>query len=117
MTEPAHYNHGPSSAARWLLCTDSPYAQEGYPDETTDAADEGTAAHWLLEQCLLAGWTAEEGALKFDGIVPAGEGTGTVKEWPITGEMIEAVQLHIDTVKPDAVKKGTRLFVEERVRL
>lgn len=119
MTEPAHYSFGPSGAHRWLICSDSPFAQEGYPDETTDAADEGTAAHWLLEQCLLAGEDAETYvADNLPGyVIPAGEEAGTIKEWPITDEMIEAVQLHIDTVKPDIEKRGTRLFVEERVRL
>lgn len=118
MTEPAHYSHGPSGASRWLICTDSPFAQAGYPDETTDAADEGTAAHWLLEQCLNAGQNADTYVDCSDiKSVPAGEETGCVKYWPITGEMIEAVQLHIDTVLPDAKKKGTRMFVEERVRL
>lgn len=125
MTEPAHYSHGPSGAARWLICTDSPFAQEGYPDDTTDAADEGTAAHWLLEQCLNAGQDCQvyvdDHQLE---VIPAGTGAdpenddpGTLKDWPITGEMIESVQLHIDTVMPDAKKKGTRMFVEERVRL
>lgn len=125
MTEPAHYSRGPSGGQRWLICTDSPNAEAGYPDSTSDPADEGTAAHWLLEQCLTAGqdcqdWVdASTALLGPDGgnAVPAGDETGTVKDWPITGEMIEAVQLHIDTVKPDIEKKGTRAFFEERVRL
>lgn len=122
MNEPAHYPRGPSSANQWLICTDSPEAQEGYPDETSDAADEGTAAHWLLEQCLNADqnpaeWLDSGHASSYGHVVPAGEETGCIKDWPITGEMIEGVQLHIDTVRPDADKKGTRLFVEERVRV
>lgn len=125
MTEPAHYSRGPSGGQRWLICTDSPNAEEGYPDSTSDAADEGTAAHWLLEQCLKAGLDAQDWVEQTtdpigpDGAktVPAGEQTGTVNPWPITGEMIESVQLHIDTVKPDIEKKGTRVFVEERVRI
>ncbi len=125
MTEPAHYPRGPSGAHRWLLCTDSPAAEEGYPDSTSDAADEGTAAHWLLEQCLNAGLDAQDWVeqttdpIGTDGakVVPAGKETGAVKPWPITGEMIESVQIHIDTFKPDLEKKGTRAFFEERVRI
>lgn len=117
--EVKHYPHGPSGAHRWLICTDAPNAEAGYPNETTDAADEGTAAHWLLEQCLGFGWTAEEAALKFDGVVPASKETGTLKEWPITGEMIEAVQTHLDEVARWAgfpkLKRGARLWAEERV--
>lgn len=124
MTEPAHLKRGPSGAHQWLICTDSPEAQEPYPDETTDAADEGTAAHWLLEQCLGLGMSAEEAQLKFDGVVPRGAGAnpdhgypGTLKEWPITGEMVEAVQTHIDTVNKHATKRGTKTFIEERVHV
>lgn len=132
MDEPKHFRHGPSSAHRWLICSDAPNAEAPYPDDTTDAADEGTAAHWLLEQCLKAGQDCQDfvkclpgpgicvGAGKSEdgtAYISAGEETGCLKNWPITGEMIEGVQLAIDTVKDDLNKKGTRAFFEERVRL
>lgn len=126
--EPAHYPHGPSSAHRWLNCLGSIEAEKDYPDDTTDAADEGTAAHWLLEQCLLT-WKAAPEEWELDTlardlaansahpVVLAGDSTGCLKDWPITGEMIEGVQLAIDTVKDDLRKKGTQLWIESRVRL
>lgn len=127
MTEPAHYPHGPSSAHRWLNCPGSINAEAPYPDETTDPADEGTAAHWLLEQCLLAGvdaetyiYSGEDNGIIWAGdnaMVPAGEETGCIKNWPITGEMVESVQLAITEVHAHAKKKGTKLWVEDRVRL
>ena len=118
MTEPAHYKRGPSSAGQWLICTDSPEAQEGYPDKSGPAADEGTAAHWLLEQCLLSRSDAQAYVDSMDeAVIEAGEATGCEKDWPISGEMIEAIQMALDTVMPDIKKKGTRLFVEERVYL
>lgn len=117
MTEPAHLKRGPSGAHRWLICSDSPEAEEGYPDETTDAADEGTAAHWLLEQCLTKNVPAGEYAnVALAGYIEAEE-AGTLKDWPITGEMVEAVQTHIDAVNKHAQKRGTKLFVEERVHV
>jgi hypothetical protein len=122
MTEPAHYKRGPSGGHRWLICTDSPEAEAPFPDETSDAADEGTAAHWLLEQCLKSGNDAQVFAdnLLASGqtptaFVPAGEETGCEQAWPITGEMVESVQLAIDEVNKQAKKRGTKLFVEERV--
>lgn len=131
MTEPAHLKRGPSGASRWLICTDSPEAEEGYPDETSDAADEGTAAHWLLEQCLLAGQNCQEwvdDAVHKDNTptvqagslgptILGGEESGCLKDWPITGEMIEAVQTHITAVEKHSTKRGTKTFVEERVHV
>lgn len=123
MTEPAHYPHGPSGAHRWLICTDSPHAEAGYANETTDASDEGTAAHWLLEQCLKDGLPAQEWVDQRcpDKIIPADEFTGCEKDWPVTGEMIEAVQTHLDEVARWAgfpkLKRGARLWAEERVHV
>lgn len=56
MTEPAHSKLlAPSSSHRWMHCTASPHAAQHYKDEPGEAAMEGTAAHWLLEQCLVDG--------------------------------------------------------------
>ena len=115
--EPAHFPHGPSAAHRWMRCPGSIAAEAAYPDVTTEPADEGTAAHWLLEQCLLDGNSAADEAIVHDHIVPAGEETGCERDWPITGEMKEAVQLAIEHIQGFAKKKGTKLWVEDRVRL
>jgi hypothetical protein len=39
----------PSSAKRWLTCTPSARLEQGFEDTTSDAAEEGTAAHLLAE--------------------------------------------------------------------
>ena len=41
-----------SSAHRWLHCTPAPRLEEQYPDSSSDAAAEGTAAHELAEHKL-----------------------------------------------------------------
>lgn len=132
MTEevvPAHYKWGPSGAHRWLICTDAPNAEAPYPDEVTEPSDEGTAAHWLLEQCLKAGqdcqeWLDSSYLALYGPIIPAGTGAdpekddpGTVWDWPITGEMIESVQLAIDEVNKQAKKRGTKLLVEVKAKV
>ena len=48
----------PSSAHRWMHCTASPGAVQKYKDESGEAAMEGTAAHFLLEECLTKGTNA-----------------------------------------------------------
>ncbi len=48
-----HARLSPSSASRWLRCPGSVNFIDGLPDESGDAADEGTVLHWIAEQCLL----------------------------------------------------------------
>ena len=43
-----HARLSPSSAHRWMNCPGSVRAEEGYPDETSQYAAEGTAAHHVL---------------------------------------------------------------------
>lgn len=126
LPESGHHPHGPSSAHRWLICTDSPFAEAEYPDETTDPADEGTAAHWFAESCLQSGNDAQvfrdngaDTGLVTRGseiIIPA-EVSGCEKDWPVTGEMVEAVQVYIDEINKHAKKRGTKTFIEEKVHL
>ncbi|MCO5285183.1 MAG: DUF2800 domain-containing protein [Chitinophagaceae bacterium] len=52
MTEKAHALLGPSGASRWLACTPSARLEEQFPDTTSEAAAEGTAAHALCELML-----------------------------------------------------------------
>jgi hypothetical protein len=47
-----HSKFSPSGSSQWLNCPGSVDAQLGYPNETSDAAEEGTLAHSLAELCL-----------------------------------------------------------------
>lgn len=49
----AHSEYGASSFEAARLCPGKPVLEEGRPDRSTSYADEGTAAHWVLEQSLL----------------------------------------------------------------
>ncbi|MGJ4169960.1 DUF2800 domain-containing protein [Corynebacterium macclintockiae] len=51
-TERAHALLSASGAHRWLHCTPSPHLEARYPDTSSDAADQGTAAHELAEYKL-----------------------------------------------------------------
>ena len=44
-----HSRLPPSSAHRWLVCTLSPQMEAPFPDTTSEAADQGTAAHSMAE--------------------------------------------------------------------
>jgi hypothetical protein len=50
-----HARLAPSASHRWINCTASVDAAARYADPPGEAAMEGTAAHWLLEQCLTTG--------------------------------------------------------------
>lgn len=49
----AHAEISPSSASRWMACPGSVAACRGLPDQSSEAAEEGTTAHWVGEQCLV----------------------------------------------------------------
>lgn len=51
-TQRAHALLSASSSHRWLHCTPSAQLEATYPDTTSDAAEEGTAAHELAEHKL-----------------------------------------------------------------
>lgn len=46
----------PSDAARWTRCAKALQFTRDYPNESTGAADEGTAAHTIREDCLRFGF-------------------------------------------------------------
>lgn len=108
-----HARLSPSAASRWATCTASVRAIEAArldgslgPDEPNDAADEGTAAHTIREECLTLGIDA------YDFIGTSVEVNG--KRWPVTRETAEALQPGIDWIRERAVD---RMVVERRVAL
>jgi len=111
----AHARLSPSASARWATCTASVKAIERAraagdigPDTSSEAADEGTAAHQIREECLSLGLDA------YDFI-----GTAVVVNghpWPVTREMAEALQPGIDWIR-ERVPAGALMMVETRVAL
>jgi len=51
----AHAKLGPSGADGWFTCAGKIAAEEGLPDDTSEAAAEGTFAHQISEECLAFG--------------------------------------------------------------
>ncbi len=47
-----HAKLSPSSADRWTTCTASIDAQEGIPNESSEASREGTVCHQIQAECL-----------------------------------------------------------------
>lgn len=47
-----HAKLSPSGAKRWMSCPGSLAMEQGIPDQGSEFADEGTAAHFLASECL-----------------------------------------------------------------
>lgn len=79
--------------SRWAACPGSVNLSRGLPNKTSQAAAEGTCAHDLADACL----TAKLDADIYFGAKRPTEGF----EFTVDEEMVEGVQLYLDTVRAD----------------
>ncbi|MCA8267428.1 DUF2800 domain-containing protein [Burkholderia vietnamiensis] len=120
----------PSSAYTWIECAASTAAQIGQPDESSEYADEGTAAHELAKWCLESVLDAES----FLGtVIPVGtvtrrdEESGEViteprRTFEVDEEMAAYVQLYVDGVRErvetlELAGAEVTLLVEQRLSI
>jgi len=82
-----HAKLSPSSSGRWMHCAGSIAVNSGPSRTTSFYAEEGTAAHHLLDTCL----TASVDPDRFLG-------TFIYKDFEVTDEMCEAVGLALDWI-------------------
>lgn len=99
-----HAKLSPSSSTRWLTCPGS----LGLPqveDTESEFAAEGTAAHELAERCLLTG-------------LPADNFLGEVmyKEYIVTQEMADNVQVYVDVCNQISAKVEGKMEVEKYLK-
>lgn len=114
----AHAKWSPSSAHRWMECDASMAEELAYVrvDSSSVYADEGTAAHTLLADCLLQ----KKNAADFLGreiIVDTLDENGYIihqRSFTVDEDMAENIQRVIDSVMV-RVEMGWTLLVEQRV--
>lgn len=95
-----------SAAERWATCPASVLLGADFPDTSSEAADEGTAAHMVAEMCLRNNDNAEA----YEGRrIEVGHRTFEVGQ-----EMIEAVNTYIRLIDTLQGSDGT-LLIEQRV--
>lgn len=99
----AGFRKRPSDAARWTRCAKALSFTKDYPNTSTGAADEGTAAHWVREQCLEFGFDA------YDFIGRSIRVNGVAYE--CDADMADALQPGIDEIR----EFEGRVFVEHWV--
>lgn len=128
----AHSKLGASSSKRWINCPGSVRECAPFPNISTVYADEGTAAHFLAEQCL----RNDEWAASYIGqdiCVPAesrdpffslpggadeAELFGDSRVFTVDEEMSEAVQVYLDTIREvKSSNPGAEIRVEHKFHL
>lgn len=132
----AHARRNASGAKRWMNCLGSIQLSEGRPNNSSEAARLGTAAHALGEACLLDGSDAWEwlgGTINLDEhenatayrpaspyapeagdktvIVPVHQSESTdlvpmAGFFPIDADMTDAVQVYLDTCREEVQRLG-----------
>lgn len=113
--ERAHALLSPSSAWTWISCKASTAAQLGQPDDSSEYADEGTAAHELAKWCLEDG---TDTAAFIGRIITVESG----REFEVDDEMAGFVQTYVDGVRErvEAYKLAgatVEMFVEQRLSI
>lgn len=93
MTTKTHSSIGASSMSRWAACPGSVALSDGMPNVSSRYAAEGTCAHDMADACLKQNANAD----RFLGTKHVVEGF----EFEVDDEMVDAVQLYLDTVRGD----------------
>lgn len=119
-----HYSRGASNSKRWMHCPGSIRESAGIPNKSSIYADEGTAAHFLAEQCLRQEKDAAEFLHKTIALSEGREAFFVeVDDWEnptfeVTEEMVEAVQVYLDTIQEVKSRNpGAEVRVEHKFHL
>lgn len=108
-----HARLSPSGAERWIDCTAAPAAEANYPDQSTEFAAEGTAAHDLSEYCLKGGFMPTH---RYGSIITVKETDGKVYKFKVDNEMIHYVEQYIGYVRDViALFDNPTVLIEKRV--
>lgn len=107
----AHAFFAPSGAPAAMLCNVKPWREKEFPDMGNEASDEGTAAHFLLEQCL----SEQKEAKAYQGLrikVENGHAEfNTAGQYPVGLDMIHEIQKTLDVIH--SLADGATVYPEQ----
>ena len=110
----AHSKVGFSSRKRWKACPGSVRLSEGMTNESSKFAEEGTAAHALLEHCLRSG----EHPVDWIGDFFKYDDHGAAKTIQVAKDMSEHLTTVVDAIRVEiADNRGAVMLLEERFHL
>lgn len=108
---PNHAFNSPSGMPAAMLCNAKPWREQPFPETTNESADEGTAAHFLLEQCL----SEQKEAKAFQGLrikVENGKTEfNTSGQYPVGLDMINEIQKTLDVIY--SLADGATVYPEQ----
>lgn len=106
---------GPSAMPAAIRCFAKPHRERGIADQTSEFADEGTAAHFLFEQCL----NENKDAKDYQGLrIRVKDGFTEFHQngaFPVGLDMIGPMQKALDYVR--AVADGATIYTEQRLSI
>ena len=107
----AHAFFAPSGAPAAMLCNVKPWREKEFPDMGNEASDEGTAAHFLLEQCL----SEQKEAKDYQGLrIKVENGHAefhTAGQYPVGLDMIHEIQKTLDVIH--SLADGATVYPEQ----
>lgn len=111
----AHAFNSPSGMPAAMLCNVKPWREQPFPESTNDSADEGTAAHFLQEQCL----EQKVDAAHFIGTrIQVKDGKTefhTSGQWPVGIDFAREVQKSLDVIY--SLADGATIYPEQTLSI
>jgi len=111
----AHAFFSPSGAPAAMLCNVKPWREKDYPDMPNEASNEGTAAHFLLEQCL----EKQVEAAHFTGTrIQVKDGNAefhTSGQFPVGRYMVHEIQKTLDVIH--SLADGATIYPEQTLSI
>ena len=110
-----HAFNSPSGMPSAMLCNIKPWREKDFPESTNDSADEGTAAHFLQEQCL----EQKVDAAHFHGCRIKVENGHTEfnqgGKWPVGPDFTREVQKSLDVIY--TLADGATIYPEQKLSI
>lgn len=108
-----HAFNSPSAMDASSLCNLKPWREMEFPESTNDSADEGTAAHFLQEQCL----EQKVDAAHFHGTrIKVENGHAEFHQdgkWPVGPDFTREVQKSLDVIH--SLADGATIYPEQKL--
>lgn len=112
---PNHAFNSPSGMPAAMLCNAKPWREQPFPESTNASADEGTAAHFLQEQCLEKGVEASHFIGTRIQVKDGKTELHTSGQWPVGNDFAHEVQKSLDVIY--SLAEGATIYPEQTLSI